>query len=181
MMRMGRTILAIAALLALALGGAALAERVMRGSDAPPLPAGAKADRIVVRKSERTLTLYAGATALKTYPVAFGRGEPGPKRIEGDGKTPEGAYRISGRNPNSAYHLSLRVSYPEPRDVAAAQPLGAPPGGDIMIHGLKNGLGFIGALHRPFDWTHGCIAVTDGEMDEIWRAVPDGTVIEIAG
>lgn len=144
-----------------------------------PLPEGVTADAIHVDKSERTLTLLRGGEALKTYRIAIGGGGDGPKRREGDRLTPEGDYTIVGRNPNSIAHLSLRISYPSPEDVAAAEARGEPPGGDIMIHGILNGYGHLGELHRLTDWTDGCIAVTNQEMDEIWRAVPDGTPIRI--
>lgn len=137
------------------------------------------ADRIVVRKSDRRMTLFSDGRPIRTYEIALGFGEPGAKAREGDGRTPEGLYSISGRNPQSAYHLSLRISYPEARDIAAAEALGASPGGDIMIHGTRNGLGLFGAFARTVDWTAGCIAVTNEEIEEIWRAVPDGTPIEI--
>jgi murein L,D-transpeptidase YafK len=103
----------------------------------------------------------------------------GPKRCQGDNRTPEGTYRISGRNRHSSYHRSLRISYPDEGDRKRARALGCSPGGDIMIHGLPNGRGAIGALHRMYDWTAGCIAVTNPEIEEIWAAVPDGTEIEI--
>ena len=137
------------------------------------------ADRIVLYKAERQMTLFRGEQPIKTYAVSLGFGEPGPKTREGDGRTPEGLYHISGRNPHSDYHLSLRISYPDADDVAAAQALGVSPGGDIMIHGARNGLGWLGGFLQGTDWTAGCIAVTNGEMDEIWRTVPDGTPIEI--
>jgi murein L,D-transpeptidase YafK len=88
-------------------------------------------------------------------------------------------YRIAGRNPHSAFHLALRVGYPTPGQRQHAQLLGVDPGGDIMIHGIHNGLGWLGSLQRRMDWTKGCIAVTDPEIEEIWRAVPDGTPIVI--
>lgn len=144
-----------------------------------PLPPGVQADRILVRKAQREMTLFRDGRPLKTYEVALGRGKPGAKRREGDNRTPEGLYRIDGRNPRSAYHLALHVSYPEPADIAAANARGEPPGGDIMIHGIRNGLGWLGTLHRRVDWTAGCVAVTDAEIEEIWRAVPDGAPIEI--
>lgn len=143
------------------------------------LPLGATADRIVVEKSARRLTLYDGDTPLKSYRVALGSAPRGHKEREGDGRTPEGVYRIDWRNSQSAFHLSLRISYPDDADRARARELGVPPGGDIMIHGMRNGLGWLGRLHLLWDWTNGCIAVTDGEVREIWRAVPIGTVIEI--
>ena len=145
---------------------------------APPARA-AEVDRILVEKARHVMTLMKGDQIVRTYQVALGRGGLEPKRREGDLRVPEGVYSIAGRNPKSAYHLALRISYPEPRDVEAAKAHGLDPGSDIMIHGLRNGLGWIGALHRLTDWTAGCIAVTDLEMDEIWRLVADGTPIEI--
>jgi murein L,D-transpeptidase YafK len=138
-----------------------------------------QADRVVVEKSRHRLTLYAGDRVLRQYPVAVGSGGLAAKRRQGDHRTPEGHYRIDWRNPNSAFHLALHVSYPSAADAAAAQARGEKPGGDIMIHGLPNGWGAVGALHRRLDWTAGCIAVTDEEIEEIWRAVPDGTPVEI--
>jgi murein L,D-transpeptidase YafK len=138
-----------------------------------------KADRIMLIKSERKLLLLTNGHVLKTYKVALGRNPIGPKIKAGDGKTPEGLYIIDRHNPNSSFHLSLHISYPSDADRNRAYRAGASPGGDIMIHGLKNGLGWIGPLHRLVDWTQGCIAVTDKEIDEIAALVPDGTPIEI--
>ncbi len=115
----------------------------------------------------------------QTYRVAIGRGGSGPKRREGDGLTPEGDYVIDARNAASGYHRALHISYPSAADRADAARRGVAPGGDVMIHGLKNGFGWIGRLHRMADWTAGCIALTDEEVDELWRAIPDGTPIEI--
>ncbi len=159
--------------------GALLVPAVEPGAELPPLPFDAKADHVIVQKSERTMTLLRDGQPLKTYAVALGRGGLAPKQREGDNRTPEGSYRISGRNPNSAYHLSLRISYPGPQDVQRAAARGQSPGGDIMIHGIRNGLGWLGSLHRHVDWTAGCIAVTNAEIEEIWQAVPDNTPIEI--
>jgi murein L,D-transpeptidase YafK len=144
-----------------------------------PLPHDAVADRIVVEKAARRLTLQRGGTALKTYRVALGRAPIGAKEYEGDQRTPEGIYSIEFHKPDSDFHLALHISYPEQRDIdrAAVQNLSA--GSDIMIHGLPNGRGWIGAFHRRNDWTAGCIAVTDFEIEEIFRAVPDGTAVEI--
>jgi murein L,D-transpeptidase YafK len=116
---------------------------------------------------------------IKAYSIALGRNPVGPKTRQGDGKTPEGIYSISGRNPASAFYRALRISYPNPADRAHAKKLGVAPGGDIMIHGLPNGQGHIGKAHRLTDWTEGCIAVTDAEIEEIWRLVPDGTKVKI--
>jgi murein L,D-transpeptidase YafK len=143
------------------------------------LPLTASADRVVVIKHEHLMMLMRDGRALKTYRVALGRGGIGPKVRAGDNKVPEGVYPIAGRNAQSAFHRALRVGYPTPQQVRDAQRRGVDPGGDIMIHGIRNGLGWVGPLQRYVDWTKGCIALTDGEMDEVWRAVPDGTPIEI--
>ncbi len=137
-----------------------------------------RADRIVVVKSTRTMTLYTGQTVLRAYKISLGN-PLGPKTRQGDRRTPEGTYVISGRNPQSQFHKSLRISYPNAQDVQRARKLRVNPGGDIMIHGLPNGYGRIGKRHLLHDWTDGCIAVTDEEVDEIWRLVPNGTTIEI--
>jgi len=144
-----------------------------------PLPDKAKVDRIVVDKSLRTLTLFAGAKPLKTYKVSLGRAPIGPKEKEGDMKTPEGLYRIIAHKPDSSFHRALRVSYPEERDLLRARVAGVSPGSDIMIHGIRNGLGLLGSLHRNLDWTAGCIALTNSEIDQIYAAVADDTVVEI--
>jgi murein L,D-transpeptidase YafK len=139
----------------------------------------AKADRVEVVKSRRELTLYRGGKPLKTYKVALG-GEPiGAKTRVGDHRTPEGRYVLDFRNANSRFHLSIHISYPNAADRERAKKLGVAPGGAIMIHGLPRAFAFLGSLHRQHDWTDGCIAVTNEEMDEIWSAVPDGTPIEI--
>jgi murein L,D-transpeptidase YafK len=163
---------ALAAVLAGVVGWANLA-------DSPPLPAGAVADRVVVDKGAHTLTLLRHGAALKTYRVSLGGHPAGHKREEGDERTPEGVYRIDSRNARSSAHLALHVSYPDPADAARARARGVRPGGLIMVHGILNGLGWLGRLHRLMDWTDGCVAVTNREMDEIWRAVPVGTPIEI--
>ncbi len=138
-----------------------------------------KATRIVVLKKDHKLQLFAGDRVLKTYSVALGRGGLEPKQFEGDHKTPEGGYILDRRKPNSSFHRALHISYPNDSDRERARKAGKSPGGDIMIHGITNGLGWIGALHRKMDWTDGCIAVTDQEIEEIWELVPDGTPIEI--
>jgi murein L,D-transpeptidase YafK len=143
------------------------------------LPPPAKADRILIIKSSRTLQLFKGATLLRTYEIALGRDPVGPKEHEGDKRTPEGLYTIDARNAQSIFHRSLHISYPSPEDRAVAAQRGFGPGGEIMIHGLRNGLGWIGRLHLLADWTAGSVAVTDEEIDEIWEAVPDGTPVEI--
>ncbi|MBK0400307.1 L,D-transpeptidase family protein [Limibaculum sp. M0105] len=147
--------------------------------DVAPAPLPDKADRVVVLKGERELHLLAGSQTLRVYPVALGFAPEGPKRQSGDGRTPEGHYLLDRRNPNSSFYRSIHVSYPGPEDRERARAMGVDPGGDIMIHGLPNGRGWIGADHARFDWTEGCIAVTNTEMDEIWAMVDDGTPIEI--
>jgi murein L,D-transpeptidase YafK len=133
----------------------------------------------LIEKKERRLTLLSKGEVIKSYKIALGANPIGPKERQGDNKTPEGTYIIESRNGNSAYHLSLRISYPNEIDKMRAEALGVSPGGDIMIHGLKNGFSWVGASHSNTDWTNGCIAVTDEEMEEIYNLVPDGTVVEI--
>jgi len=116
---------------------------------------------------------------IKSYRIALGGTPVGRKEQQGDHKTPEGLYTIVGRNPSSQYHRALRVSYPNAEDRARAAKRGVPPGGDIMIHGLPNGYGWVGRGHLAKDWTDGCIAVTDQEIEEIWTLVADGTPVEI--
>ena len=144
-----------------------------------PLAAGRRADRVMIEKRQRRLTLYAGAQVLRSYPVSLGRVPVGPKRVEGDKKTPEGCYRVSFHKADSAFHLALRLSYPNADDRARAAALGLPPGDFIMIHGLPNGWGWLGRLQRLRDWTVGCIALTDAEIEQIYAATPDGAVVEI--
>jgi len=146
-------------------------------------PAGSRpfttADKVIVEKSAHKMILLKNGVALRTYTVSLGHEPVGPKSRAGDHRTPEGTYRLDWRNPQSKFHLSLHVSYPNLQDMRTSTRDGLQPGGDIMIHGLQNGLGWIGRFHRLVDWTDGCIAVTNSEMDQIWRAVPDGTPIKI--
>ncbi|HTR68495.1 MAG TPA: L,D-transpeptidase family protein [Terriglobales bacterium] len=143
------------------------------------LAAGVTADRIVVLKRNRTLTLMSQGKELKTYKISLGGDPVGPKVREGDHKTPEGVYLLDRRNPKSKFYRAIHISYPNEQDRENAKRLGVSPGGDVFVHGLPNGFGAVGRAHLLRDWTDGCIAVTDDEMDEIWHAVPDGTVIEI--
>lgn len=137
------------------------------------------ADSLVLDKSLRRLTLFARGVQVRQYAVALGRNPVGDKRVRGDGRTPEGLFYIEGRNPRSRYHLSLRISYPDAKHVAIARRRGVSAGGDIMIHGLPPAFASVGALHRQQDWTEGCVAVTNEEIEEIWRAVPNGARVLI--
>lgn len=138
-----------------------------------------KADAILILKKQHLMQLYYQGKVIRTYHVALGTGGLAPKQKEGDGRTPEGHYTIDSRNPNSRYHLALHVSYPNADDIKRAKEAGVSPGGAIMIHGLPKEWAWLGARHRLYDWTLGCIAVTDDEIDEIWKLVPDGTPVEI--
>ena len=141
---------------------------------------GGKVDRVVIEKSERRLTLLKGDQPVRTYPVALGGAPKGHKRFEGDQRTPEGVYRIDFRNAQSGFHRALRISYPSEADRVRALEMGEAPGGQIMIHGLKNGQGWLGSRHLGGgDWTDGCIAVTNEEIEEIWSLVDLGTPVEI--
>jgi murein L,D-transpeptidase YafK len=143
-----------------------------------PLPSSAVADKVIVLKRERKLLLMQDGKTLKTYPIALGANPTGTKTHQGDHRTPEGHYTLDRHNAHSQYHRSLHISYPNAEDVARAHKLGLSPGGDIFIHGLPNGYE-PAANEAPDDWTDGCIAVTNSEIDEIFRAVLDGTPIEI--
>ena len=136
-------------------------------------------DHIVVIKNQHKLMLLSGDQVVKSYSVALGAGGLAPKRRQGDNRTPEGIYRIDHRNPASHYHLALHVSYPDQSDREAARKRGVSPGGDIMIHGLGEDFRDLGPKHYLSNWTAGCIAVTDEEIDEIWELVPVGTPVEI--
>ena len=137
------------------------------------------ADKVLIEKKERQLTLLSKDGVIKTYKIALGGDPVGPKERQGDNKTPEGTYIIDSRNGDSEYHLSLHISYPNAKDKMRAKELGVSPGGDIMIHGIKNGFSWAGISHAEVDWTKGCIAVTDEEMEEIYKLVPNGTIVEI--
>jgi len=137
------------------------------------------ADKVLIEKKERRLTLLSKGEVIKSYKIALGGNPVGPKERQGDNKTPEGTYIIDSRNRDSGYHLSLHISYPNEKDNMRAKELGVSPGGDIMIHGIKNGFSWVGASQAEVDWTKGCIAVTDQEMEEIYKLVANGTIVEI--
>lgn len=142
----------------------------------PPPPMPKVADFVLVDKSDRTLWLYGNGVEMRRYTgLQFGDAPQGHKQFEGDEKTPEGRYVIDYRNPNSRYHLSLHISYPNTADRAFARQFNRSPGGEIFIHGQPNG--YAGRVHG--DWTDGCIALSNAEIEDLWRLVPDGTVIEI--
>lgn len=141
-----------------------------------PLPI---ADSIVIEKKARRLTLYHQGRPLRSFLVALGANPVGDKRVAGDRRTPEGLFSIDGKNDKSDFHLALHISYPDSAHRARAESLGASPGGDILIHGLRNGQGSSGAFHRTVDWTDGCIALTDPEIERVWSAVSVGTPVEI--
>jgi murein L,D-transpeptidase YafK len=138
-----------------------------------------RVDLVHVDKSERRMSLLSKGKVLRSYRIALGANPIGHKQQEGDERTPEGRYVLDWRNPNSCCMRSLHVSYPNAADKAAARRLGVDPGGMIMIHGQVNGFGWWGWLIQLFDWTNGCIAVTNQEIDEIWQRVEVGTPIEI--
>lgn len=137
------------------------------------------ADSLVVEKSLRRMTLFYRGTPIRTFYVALGRNPVGRKERAGDNRTPEGLYYIDLKNDRSKYHVGLHVSYPSVDDRVRAAAHGVSPGGDIMVHGLPHGFEKIGAAHRLDDWTEGCIALTNDEAEEVFRAVPVGTPIEI--
>ena len=136
-------------------------------------------DRIVIVKSSRTMTLEGGGQPIKTYKVALGSQPVGAKQQEGDHKTPEGEYFVDAKIEHSQFDVALHLSYPSPEDRARARKQGVSPGGNVEIHGLGKKYGWIGARHRLSDWTDGCIAVTNEEIEDIFRIVPVGTRVEI--
>ena len=147
-----------------------------------PVPASLdqqRADQILILKKDHLMQLLSGGKVIRTYKVALGQGGLSPKQREGDARTPEGRYIIDAKFERSKYHKALHVSYPDSEDRRRAARLRVSPGGAIMIHGLPNGKGWLGERHRLFDWTLGCIAVTNSEIDEVWTLVPVGTPVEI--
>ena len=143
----------------------------------PVAGAAKRVDRILIDKSDRTLTLFAGRRTIATYrDIKMGDAPEGPKQFEGDERTPEGRFTINKRNSSSHYHLSLQISYPRAADRAYAARMNRSPGGEIFIHGQPNGF----PLARiPTDWTNGCIALSNAEMNELWKLVRIGTRVTI--
>lgn len=145
----------------------------------PPLPENARVDKIVVHKTDRRMFLLERGRPVAAYRIALGAQPVGHKQREGDERTPEGLYIIDYHKPDTSFHRSLQISYPDQTDVERARAAGDAPGGLIMIHGLHPLLSFAGRLHRLVDWTDGCVAVTNPEIEQIYGAVADGTPIEL--
>jgi murein L,D-transpeptidase YafK len=137
------------------------------------------ADSIVISKSAHTLSLMSGKTVLKTYQVALGRGSSGTKQFEGDNRTPEGKYVVDEKKTSTKFHKALHLSYPNADDRAKALKLGKSPGGDIEIHGLPTTFAWLGTKQHIIDWTAGCIALSNDEIDEVWKLASVGTPVEI--
>lgn len=144
-----------------------------------PLPAGVAIDSLHIWKQQRKMVAFSAGKPVKTYNIALGSNPEGHKEVEGDGRTPEGTYVISSKSTESRFHMNLGVSYPDQSDVSNARQRGLEPGGDIKVHGLRTFLGFVGRYHTLVDWTAGCVAVTNAEIEELHRAVPVGTRIVI--
>jgi murein L,D-transpeptidase YafK len=138
-----------------------------------------KADRVVVEKSQRTLSLYSNDKLLATYPVVFGANPEGHKQQEGDERTPEGHYTLDYKKSDSAFYKAIHISYPNANDIESARKLGISPGGAIMVHGQRNGLGWAWFIARFFNWTDGCVALSNDDMESVWVTVDTGTPIEI--
>ncbi|MBI5212196.1 MAG: L,D-transpeptidase family protein [Nitrospirae bacterium] len=138
-----------------------------------------KADKVVVIKSKRLMMLLKDGEIIKSYKVSLGKNPVGPKIQEGDQKTPEGTYVLDSKKTNSKFYLAIHISYPNKSDISNAQKLGVPPGNSIAIHGLPKDFEDIDKFQRRLDWTDGCVALTNQEMDEIWQLVSEGTPIEI--
>jgi len=138
-----------------------------------------KADSVLVIKSEKRLYLIHESERFASFPVTFGAEPVGHKQMQGDERTPEGHYTLTYKNPNSKFYKSIHISYPNAKDREKARMLGVDPGGDIMIHGLKNGWEWAESLATFFSWTNGCIALSNKDMDRVWEAVDPGTPIEI--
>lgn len=177
---MRRAILGIVALVVVVLLGLVIWDFADARKPAPDMvPPDQRATSILIEKGARQLTLLKDGKPLRTYEMSLGTNPVGHKQQEGDRRTPEGVYAIDFKNRRSRFHLALRISYPNAEDRVRAQSHGVSPGSDIMIHGIRNGLGWLGNLHLSHDWTDGCVAVTNPEIQEIWAMVDVGTPVEI--
>lgn len=145
----------------------------------PSFAAEAAVDSVLVKKSESKMYLLANRRMVKEYHVVFGANPEGHKQREGDERTPEGKYTLDYKKEDSAFFRAIHISYPNADDMKRAKAANVKPGGQIMIHGQRNGMGWLSWLTQRFNWTNGCIAVTNAEMEEIWRMVKTGTAIEI--
>jgi murein L,D-transpeptidase YafK len=159
------------------IAGAAVYNALFSITPRPVLPLSEPIDRILIEKSARRMTVFRDGTALRSYEVRLGFAPEGDKVRQGDGRTPEGVFRIDRRNAASRFHLSLGIDYPQPEHVVRAAAGGYSPGGDIFIHGQPGGVEGMRWIDR--DWTAGCIAVPNSVMDELWRITPIGTIVEI--
>lgn len=138
-----------------------------------------KADFVLVKKSESRLYLKKNGATLASFHVSFGAQPQGHKQRQGDERTPEGRYVLDFKNERSSFHKAIHVSYPNQRDIVAAKARGVDPGGSIMIHGQKNGFGWLAPVTQMFNWTDGCIAMSNSDMERVWNAVDVQTPIEI--
>ena len=138
-----------------------------------------KADLVIVDKTKRELYLLKNNKVFRTYHISLGGNPKGHKVQEGDQKTPEGEYILDYKNPNSSFYKAIHISYPNKKDIERAKELGVSPGGFIMIHGQKNHFGWLSFLTQKFDWTNGCIAVSNEDMKEIWQSIKTPTPIRI--
>ena len=175
--RTGLIVFFVTAFLGIVVMSIASSLRPKRG----PLAAGTVIDYLLIEKKAHRLTLFSQHRRLRSYKIALGRGGLGPKLKAGDAKTPEGLYRVERHLARGKYPYALKIDFPSEKDLAMARRRGARTGGEIFIHGMRSGFGWIGAWHRLIDWTSGSIAMTDAEMSELYHAVPDETPVEIRG
>ena len=175
-----KSLVVVSVLAVAAYGYTRYAMRYGSGTAPDMATASEQADTLMVYKAQKRMQLLKDGVVLKEYNISLGKNPVGHKQAEGDERTPEGRYTIDWRNEQSIAHLSLHISYPNAEDKQQAAAANVEPGGNIMIHGLLNGWGGIGEWHRRWDWTNGCIAVTNEEVREIWSRVPNGTPIVIA-
>lgn len=136
-------------------------------------------DLVRILKAEHRLQLLSSGKVLNEFPIALGGNPKSHKTQEGDGKTPEGIYTLDYKKSDSSFYKAFHISYPRAEDIATAKSLGVSPGGAIMIHGQKNGLGWLSFIAQRFDWTNGCVALRDADIDVLWESVTEGTKVEI--